>query len=84
MLIWDDNPHALASLVDRYGGQVDLIHIEPPLTRGRTTGVTRRLVAAAAVAGLGLRAHVVVTADGWYDCTDRELVHHPWPVGIAA
>ena len=30
MLIWGDNLHALASLADRYAGQVDLIYIDPP------------------------------------------------------
>jgi adenine-specific DNA-methyltransferase len=30
MLIWGDNLHVLASLVDRYEGQVDLIYIDPP------------------------------------------------------
>ena len=29
-LIWGDNLHALASLVDRYAGQVDLVYIDPP------------------------------------------------------
>ena len=30
MLIWGDNLHVLASLADRYSGQVDLIYIDPP------------------------------------------------------
>ena len=30
MLIWGDNLHVLASLADRYAGQVDLIYIDPP------------------------------------------------------
>lgn len=30
MLIWGDNLHALASLVDRYAGQVDPAYIDPP------------------------------------------------------
>lgn len=30
LLVWGDNLHALASLVDAYAGQVDLVYIDPP------------------------------------------------------
>lgn len=30
LLVWGDNLHVLASLADRYAGQVDLIYIDPP------------------------------------------------------
>lgn len=35
MLVWGDNLHVLASLVDSYAGQVDLIYIDPPFDSRR-------------------------------------------------
>ena len=44
MLIWGDNLHALASLADRYAGQVDLIYIDPPFDLpDRTTRSASRI-----------------------------------------
>jgi len=37
--------------------------------------VTRRLVAAGAVVGLPLVAHIVVTDSGWYDCVAGSFAH---------
>jgi hypothetical protein len=46
--------------------------------------VTRRLVAAGAVVGIRLRAHLVVTVEGWYDCCEPGLPLHAWPEADAA
>jgi 16S rRNA G966 N2-methylase RsmD len=42
MLIWGDKLHALASLVDRYAGQVDLVYIDPPFDSRQDYKVTDR------------------------------------------
>lgn len=51
---------------------------------GSDLALTRRLIAASATVGLALRAHLVVTAEGWWNCLDPELPMAAWSAAAAA
>lgn len=46
--------------------------------------LTRRLVAAGATIGVRLHAHIILTAQGWYDCAAPRVALHSWPNSAAA
>lgn len=61
--------------------EIVLVHNHPAGSpaSAEDLALTRRLVALGAALGLPLRAHLVTTAYGWYDCLDRTGRLTAWP-----
>ena len=68
------------------GGDAVIIAHNHPNGHGPSASdlaLTRRLIAAGAILGMPLRAHLVVTPHGWYDCVDLEPALKRWQDRVA-